>query len=393
MEDDILIVENVSKKFCRSLKRSMLYGIQDISKDILGLSVNSNLLRSDEFWAFEDLSFSLKKGESLGIIGPNGSGKSTLFKMLSGIMLPDKGKITIKGSLGALIEVGAGFHPLLSGRENIYINASILGMKKKEIDHKFDEIVDFSGLEEFIDMPVKNYSSGMYVRLGFSVAVHVVPDVLLVDEVLAVGDAKFRAKSLKKMSELMQNGTSILLVSHHMHLIDKVADNSLYIERGCKALYGSTSDMIDRYHQCSASGVNDNSKFESDNLKVTQVLINEKKQSDSGKQLIIRAEYQCKKEIKGFFGIAIHAENGDTIMNYRTDCEGHKVYSFKQGSGFFKLILENLLEPGIYSVSVSIFDENNLGSLVQHLREYPLVISGGKNVYGYINMPHYWESS
>ena len=217
--NDVLIkVENVSKKFCRSLKRSMLYGIEDISRDLLHLPNNSDKLRKDEFWAVDDVSFEVRRGECLGIIGRNGAGKSTLLKMLNGIILPDKGKITIKGKVGALIEVGAGFHPMLTGRENVYVNGSILGMTKREIDNKFDEIVAFAELEEFIDMPVKHYSSGMNVRLGFAIATTINPDILILDEVLAVGDVSFQIKCLNRVRKLASN-SAVIFVSHNMQHI------------------------------------------------------------------------------------------------------------------------------------------------------------------------------
>ena len=178
---DIAIrVNHVSKKFCRYLRKSMRYGMQDIGGNLLGMSTKPDMLRKDEFWAVDDVSFELHRGETLGIIGPNGSGKSTIFKMLNGIYMPDKGKIEIYGRVGALIEIGAGFHPMLTGRENIYVNAAIRGMTKEEVDEKFDDIIEFADIGDFIDTPVKHYSSGMFVRLGFAVAVHCEPGVLLI---------------------------------------------------------------------------------------------------------------------------------------------------------------------------------------------------------------------
>lgn len=237
--DDVLIkVENVSKKFCRSLKRSMLYGMEDISRDLLHLPSTSDKLRKDEFWAVDDVSFEVKRGECLGIIGRNGAGKSTLLKMLNGIILPDKGKITIKGKVGALIEVGAGFHPMLTGRENIYVNGAILGMSKREIDKKFDEIVAFAELEEFIDMPVKHYSSGMYVRLGFAIAAQMEPDVLILDEVLAVGDVWFRTKCYNAIADILPKA-AVLFVSHSMQQITRISDQSLLLDRGQTKYYGN----------------------------------------------------------------------------------------------------------------------------------------------------------
>ena len=181
MNDEVAIkAENVSKKFCKSLKSSMLYGVEDIIRNSLCLSSNSHLLRKDEFWAVDDVSFEVKRGETLGIIGPNGAGKTTILKLLNGIFWPDKGKITIKGKVGALISVGAGFHPMLTGRENIYLNSAILGMSRDEVNKKFDDIVEFSEIGDFLDTPVKFYSSGMFVRLGFAVAIHCKLDILLV---------------------------------------------------------------------------------------------------------------------------------------------------------------------------------------------------------------------
>jgi len=232
MDDNIAIkVENVSKKYCKSLKRSMLYGVKDIGKNALGIRSRSHKLRKDEFWAVDDVSFELKMGETLGIIGPNGSGKTTLLKMLNGIFWPDKGKITVNGRVGALIAVGAGFHPLLTGRENIYVNAAILGMTKEEVDAKFDEMIEFADIGEFIDIPVKHYSSGMYVRLGFAVAVHCEPDILLVDEVLAVGDMEFRAKCYKKIAEMKERLT-VVMVSHSPEMINRMCGQTALLVNG-----------------------------------------------------------------------------------------------------------------------------------------------------------------
>lgn len=228
---DILVkVENISKKFCRDLKTSLWYGMRDLTGEFLGNQKNGSL-RPKEFYAVNDISFELRRGECLGLIGHNGAGKSTLLKMLNGLIKPDKGTITMKGRIGALIELGAGFNPLLTGRENIYINGQVLGFTQKEIHKKFDAIVDFSGIEEFIDTPVQNYSSGMKVRLGFSVASQLEPDVLILDEVLAVGDAGFRIKSFNKISEIIKNST-VLFVSHSMPTISRICNCAMYMNRG-----------------------------------------------------------------------------------------------------------------------------------------------------------------
>lgn len=233
MKDDIAIkVSGVSKKFSRNIKSVIKYGFYDISRSIFGMNVDSSKLRKDEFWAVDNVSFEVHKGEALGIIGHNGSGKSTILKMLNGIYMPDIGKIEIYNRVGALIEVGAGFHPMLTGRENIYVNGAILGMTKKEIDSKFDDIVNFADIGDFLDSPVKNYSSGMLVRLGFSVASHSEPEILLVDEILAVGDIKFQAKCLDHLSMLRKNGVTTVLVSHHMPKIGSFCDKVLMLSKG-----------------------------------------------------------------------------------------------------------------------------------------------------------------
>ena len=248
MDDEVAIkVEYVSKKYCKSLKRSMLYGIKDIGRNILGMSSYSENLRKDEFWALDDVSFEVKKGETLGIIGPNGSGKTTLLKLLNGIFWPDKGKITVNGKVGALIEVGAGFHPLLTGRENVYLNAAILGMTKKEVDKKFDSIVEFVDIGDFIDTPVKFYSSGMFVRLGFAVAVHCKPDVLLVDEVLAVGDMNFQRKCFEKMKSKIEEGMCLVLVTHSMHSILGLIKKSILLNNGKIGFFGPTKSAVSKY--------------------------------------------------------------------------------------------------------------------------------------------------
>jgi lipopolysaccharide transport system ATP-binding protein len=222
MNDDVLIkVEGVSKKFCRSLKKSLYYGLKDIAGETTGFNKNQDQLRSEEFWAVNDVSFELRRGECLGLIGRNGAGKTTLLKMLNGLIKPNKGRIEMHGRIGALIALGAGFNPILTGRENIYVNASILGLCKKESAAKFEEIVHFAELNDFIDTPVQNYSSGMQVRLGFAVAaVLIKPDVLLLDEVLAVGDMGFKIKCLNSVRELMADA-AVVFVSHTMQFVSQ----------------------------------------------------------------------------------------------------------------------------------------------------------------------------
>ena len=248
MEPDVVLqAEGVSKKFCRSLKRAMRYSAQDLLRDSVGLRSNSGTLRPTEFWAVDNVSFQLKRGECLGLVGPNGAGKSTLFKIINGILRPDLGTVRVRGCVGALIEVGAGFHPQLTGRENIYVNAAILGMSRREIDRKFDAIVDFADIGEFLDSPVKFYSSGMYVRLGMAVAVHTEPQILLIDEVLAVGDMNFQARCYNRIGELRRQGVSFILVSHSVHLIGTFAQRVLVLDHGKTVALGPTRDAVGTY--------------------------------------------------------------------------------------------------------------------------------------------------
>jgi lipopolysaccharide transport system ATP-binding protein len=210
-------------------------------------STKNPSLDGDSFWALEDITFDVKQGEILGIIGKNGAGKSTLLKIMSRVTIPTKGLVKIKGRVACLLEVGTGFHPELTGRENIYLNGSILGMTKAEISSRFDEIVDFAGIGEFIDTPVKRYSSGMYVRLGFSVAAHLDPEILLVDEVLAVGDAEFQKKCLGKMSEVSRGGRTVLFVSHNMLSVKKLCSKAVLLDRGKNVCLEDTSSVIEKY--------------------------------------------------------------------------------------------------------------------------------------------------
>jgi ABC-type polysaccharide/polyol phosphate transport system ATPase subunit len=247
--DTIIRVEGVSKKFCRSLKRTMLYGVRDIARDMFGVYQNSNSLRSDEFWALDDVSFEVERGECLGLIGPNGAGKSTLLKLLNGITLPDKGMIKVAGRVGALLELGAGFHPMLTGRENIYLNAAILGLSKEQIAGKFDTIVDFAGLEEFIDSPVKHYSSGMYVRLGFAIAAHADPHVFLIDEALAVGDISFQSNCYAKLREFRDRGVTIIFVTHNLDIVTTYCSRALLLHKGNVITDGAAKAVTDQYNK------------------------------------------------------------------------------------------------------------------------------------------------
>ncbi|MEB0001340.1 ABC transporter ATP-binding protein [Cryobacterium sp. 10I1] len=238
MNEIAVTVDHLSKKFRlyhernQSIKSAVMRGRRSIHED---------------FWALKDVSFEVPTGSTFGLIGSNGSGKSTLLKCLAKIYAPEKGSITYGGKIAALLEVGSGFHPELSGRENVFLNGSILGMSKKEVTRKFDEIVDFSGVEQFIDQPVKNYSSGMYVRLGFAIAINVDPDILVVDEVLAVGDAEFQEKCKQKFIDFKTAGRTVILVSHSMSMVSDMCDRAAWLNHGELVTDGDAQATIDSY--------------------------------------------------------------------------------------------------------------------------------------------------
>jgi homopolymeric O-antigen transport system ATP-binding protein len=247
MSEYSLRLNHVFKRFRRGERHDSL---RDLIPSLVERAVSRDRERAlapEEFWVLNDISFDLKKGETLGIIGHNGAGKSTMLKHLSGIMEPTRGNIEVNGRLSALIEVGAGFHPDLTGRENVYLNGVILGMSRAEVKRKFDEIVEFAGLEEFIDTPVKRYSSGMFARLGFSVAAHLEPDILVIDEVLSVGDFAFQRKGLEKMRAIAKSGATVIFVSHNLQAVAEFCQRAILLERGRVIADGPTGQVVRRY--------------------------------------------------------------------------------------------------------------------------------------------------
>ena len=258
MSDTVIKVENLAKKYVLGYQEEGVYSYKTVrgamtnaAKALAG-AFNPHVKKEakasrDEFWALKDVSFEIKQGDRVGIIGRNGAGKSTLLKVLSRITEPTRGTILIKGRVASLLEVGTGFHPELTGRENIFLNGAILGMGKVEIQRKFDEIVAFAEIEKFLDTPVKRYSSGMYVRLAFAVAAHLEPEILVVDEVLAVGDAQFQNKCIGKMEEVGKSGRTVLFVSHNMATVNLLCQSALFLEKGRVVIQGSVRDCIDTY--------------------------------------------------------------------------------------------------------------------------------------------------
>jgi homopolymeric O-antigen transport system ATP-binding protein len=299
MADDVVEIEGVFKKF----RRGELYGslrdlVPAVAKRIVSGPPKEDLDKRD-FWALQDVSFNVARGEAFAIIGGNGAGKSTLLKLLTGIMRPTRGSIKITGRVSALIEVSAGFHPDLTGRENIYLNGAILGMTRKEISRRFDAIVAFSGLEDFIDTPVKRYSSGMFARLGFSVAAHVDPDVMLVDEVLSVGDYIFQRKCVERMNEVIASGATVIFVSHNLRAVANLCPRSVLLERGRVHMVGPTEDVIHAYYD---RGQNARATAPDKDIAITEVITHDQNgrrvevESDTKLFVTVRATAKTRHE-------------------------------------------------------------------------------------------------
>ena len=248
MTDIALRMDRVWKKFRRGERHDSLRDLfPALARRLASRAGMMSGLQEEEFWALRDISFEIGRGEAVGVIGHNGAGKSTMLKQLSGIMKPTSGTLMVNGRLSAMIEVGAGFHQDLTGRENIYLNGVILGMSREEVRRKFDDIVEFSGLAEFIDTPVKRYSSGMFARLGFSVAAHLEPDILIIDEVLSVGDYLFQTKGVEKMKQVARSGATVIFVSHNLRAVSELCPRTLLLKRGSLVQDGPTSDVIATY--------------------------------------------------------------------------------------------------------------------------------------------------
>lgn len=335
MNDIALQFNHVWKKFKRGEKYDSLRDLIPAMTKRLFKGNSGGELQEKEFWALKDVSFEVKRGEALGIIGPNGAGKSTILKVLSGILKPNKGQMKVNGRLSALIEVGAGFHPDLTGRENVYLNGAILGMKKSQIDKKFDEIVEFSGISEFIDTPVKRYSSGMNARLGFSVAAHMDPDVLLVDEVLSVGDLAFQRKCLEKMESFVHNGVTIIFISHNLQSVSSLCSRVLLLNHGSVAAIGKTDDVIRYYLRTveATSCENDRkNKVWISKVDVKNQVGRSVSHFKSGEKASITIEISSEVNESNFaVGIAILDERNQSVFYTSSERLGVKSFFIRQG--------------------------------------------------------------
>ncbi|HEY0215317.1 MAG TPA: ABC transporter ATP-binding protein [Cellulomonas sp.] len=321
----------------------------------------------EDFLALDDVSFEIPQGSTFGLVGDNGSGKSTLLKCLARILYPDTGHVTTRGRVAALLEVGSGFHPELSGRDNVYLNGSILGMSKAEIDRKFDAIVDFSGVEQFIDQPVKNYSSGMYVRLGFAVAIHVDPEILLVDEVLAVGDAAFQEKCTEKFVEFRREGRTVVVVSHSMPSLRNMCDNVAWLSHGHLIETGEAKPILERYLDSTRTdtrtGQDGDVRWGSGEAVVDAVeLVSGGAVASSvrtGEELTIRIRYTARQRIENpVFGLALESHDGVYLWANNTRDLGHRIDAIS-GSGVVECRIPRLaLQPGSFQIMASIVDQS-----------------------------------
>lgn len=363
MNDKILIqVDRVSKKYCRDLKKSLWYGIKDICMDIAGRAGTGSVLRPYEFWALEDVSFSLKKGQSIGLIGRNGAGKTTLLKLINGLIKPTKGEITINGSIGALIALGTGFNPILTGRENVKIAGAVLGFTERQMNEKFEEILEFSEIGDFIDAPVKSYSSGMLVRLGFSVAIQMNPDILLVDEVLAVGDLSFAVKCHKKITEYRNNGGSMILVSHYMHNIRIHCDRAMWLDNRQLKAEGSSAKVCNEYEMfIGRTGVQQGNEVYSDK-SINMVRVTYPKVVRSDQIFDFEFTLDSKRQVnKPIIVFAIFDIKGQHLISNYSHFEGF-LPSFNKGYTTIKVKFEYLpLSSGVYSISI-VLHENEIGN-------------------------------
>lgn len=361
----VLKSEGLSKKYARDLKMSLKHGLADIGRELTGRP-RSSKVRPSEFWALKDINFELARGESLGILGTNGSGKTTLMKIANGLIKPDAGSISVFGNVGALIALGAGFNPVLTGRENIFINAAVYGANNKQTKKLFDEIVNFAELHDAIDAPIRSYSSGMIVRLGFSIAVHVLkPNLLLLDEVLAVGDEQFRVKCFQKVSELKAAGTAIVLVSHNIANIYNFTDKCLHIEKGVQLEFGNTMDVGKNYEKflqkennavVETFGQDQNTGIRILNIKGP----NGGHEVQTGEKCIIEFEFLTKNVGKAYLVDAYIRGDGLGPHTLRLNVLGNDMM-LKNGEERHRIVLDPLSLPaGTYAIKFYIHDEDKV---------------------------------
>jgi len=377
---DVVTLHNVSKKYSLSQERPVLLKNLFIPQ------------KKEEVWALKNVNLTIKKGETIGIIGENGSGKSTLLKIIAGVTAPTKGSVKVNGRIASLIELGAGFHQDLTGRENIYLNGTLLGLTKKEIDKKYKDIVDFADIGNFIDQPIRTYSSGMNVRLGFSVAIHLDPDVLLVDEVLAVGDTQFQQKSLRKISEFKKNKKTIFLVSHNMIYIQDLCDNVIWLDKGRIENKGEPHKIVTSYIKSSKLNTINKSTYGTGEVAIHKIEISPTKGKSilSGQEVAIKIYYSLMTKVKLLnFGIGIWSYDGIYCVGVNTKFDEEKL---NPKSGSVNLLIDSLpLLSNRYYLNIIAFGENEAFPYVfiQAVTSFE-VAKGNQNSRGLVWLKRHW---
>jgi len=389
MSDAVITVENLSKCYLvghqsaqqeryTSLRDVIAREVHNFGHKLVDLARGRQIIQGDEieeFWALKDVSFRITRGEVVGIIGRNGAGKSTLLKILSRITEPSEGRVSIKGRLASLLEVGTGFHPELTGRENIYLNGAILGMTRAEIKRKFDEIIAFAEVEKFLDTPVKRYSSGMYVRLAFAVAAHLEPEVLVVDEVLAVGDVEFQKKCLGKMGEVAGRGRTVLMVSHNTHAVRALCKSTITLDSGRLLYFGDTDKAIRLYDGSLSEDSRETRVVLYDKpraltrdprIQLLAINLEQKKAATFGAGYSIGIDVEVREAISSVvFGVGFCSKSGIRILSSDSDYSGSPLFDFVPGKhrincSFQSLPLapgEYLLDVGCRSSGLTLYDE------------------------------------
>ena len=384
MSDTLIKAEGVSKKFCRGLKRSLWYGMQDLGNELRGHRHGGNgELRRDEFWAVKDVSFELKRGECLGLIGRNGAGKTTLLRMLNGVIKPDQGRIELHGRIGALIALGAGFNPILTGRENIYVNGAVLGLSKSEVDRKIDDIIEFAEVGDFIDAPVQSYSSGMEVRLGFAVATALDPDVLLLDEILAVGDAGFRHKCYNRISKLLQK-CAVVFVSHSMEQVAQMSHAVLRLRKGVSTWHSDVLDGISAYNR-------DNESRGGETVGVRAIyppvqradFTIDKSAVQHGDTLQVCLRVWLDQPIRGaLLSFVIRNESGLPIVCWHTS-QFDAEFDFPAGVSELRFAVGPLhLHPGSYQCSIAMTPRTSIEHCVWYWNQQQFIMEGHRRLLG-----------
>jgi ABC-type polysaccharide/polyol phosphate transport system ATPase subunit len=392
-----IVFEGVWKKFRRGERHDSLRDLVPALVSRLARRGPAAALENEEFWATRDVSFEVKPGEALGIIGPNGAGKSTILKLLTKILRPTRGRIEMHGRVGALIEVAAGFHPDLTGRENVYLQGAIMGMARAEITRKFEAIVDFSGVEEFIDTPVKRYSSGMNARLGFAIAAHLDPDILLIDEVLSVGDVGFQEKCVARMRELLARGVPLVFVSHNLAAVVDLCTRAILVERGTVRFDGRPAEAVAEFRRARRDPIAAGARAGGHGIRITDVHL---LQADGEPSPLFRTDlpmtvqvhYHADQPIRRpHVAVDIHGMDGVYCAGINTRMDDCTLGTL-EGDGRVELVIPRLnLLPGCYTISVGILDPQGLRPLDIQNRAYPFTVVSDRRDFGFVYLAHHWR--